>query len=114
MMKYIDIEFANQAVMIPLYADVPPKEDTISDLINTNDIVREQKAAKLFDGCLIPPSTIWRSISDRNKYEHACKTKPFKRVRDENKNQILYIQDDQFCILFYFIYFIQIYISTKS
>ena len=96
MMKYIDIEFANQAVMIPLYADVPPKEDTISDLINTNDVVREQKAAKLFDGCLIPPSTVWRSISDRNKYERMSKTKPLKRVKDEKKNQILYIQDDEF------------------
>ena len=53
-----DIEFANQAVMIPLYADVPPKEDTISDLINTNHVVREQKASRLFQGCLIPPSTV--------------------------------------------------------
>ena len=92
MMKYIDIEFANQAVMIPLYADVPPKEDTISGLINTNDIVREQKAAELFEGCLIPPSR------DRNKYDQVGKTKPLKRVIDENKNLILYIQDNKFCI----------------
>ena len=37
MIKYIDIEFANQPVLIPLYVNQQPKEDTISDLINTND-----------------------------------------------------------------------------
>ena len=96
MMEYIDIEFANQPVMIPLFADVPRKEDTISCLINTNDIVREQDVAKLFDGCLIPPS------SDRKKKEHACKTKPLKRVIDENKN-IVYGQNTKFCIFILFI-----------
>ena len=91
-MEYIDIEFANQPVMIPLYADVPPKEDTISGLINTNDIVREQRVAKLFDGCLIPLS------SDRDKYESASITTPLKRIIDENKNSIVYIQENKFGI----------------
>ena len=105
MMKYINIEFANQAVMIPLYADVPPKEDTISDLINTNDIAREQKASKLFDGSLIPPATVWQSISDRNKYQHTSTTKILKRIKVEAggysvsnipQEMILYAQDGGF------------------
>ena len=34
-MDSVEIEFENQPVCIP-YADVPPKEDAIADLINTN------------------------------------------------------------------------------
>ena len=95
MMEYIDIEFANQPVMNPLYLDVPPEEDTISGLINTNDIVREQRVAKLFDGCLIPLS------SDRDKYDSPSITTPLKRIIDENKSSIVYIQDNKFGHFFF-------------
>ena len=89
MMEYIDIEFANQPVMIPLYRDVPPKQDTISGLINTNDIVREQNVAESFDGCLIPLS------SDGDKYDSPIITTPLKRVFDKHNNSV-YIQDNEF------------------
>eukprot|EP01083_Nonionella_stella_P101721 288631_1 len=73
MMKYIDIEFANQPVVIPFYLS-PDIDDVIEELIQPSDVVKEQKISAIFEGCLIPPSGIWSAATDKHSQIQPSKT----------------------------------------
>ena len=94
----VEIEFSSQAVMIPLTADVPPKEDTISELINTGDIGREQRVYEEFKGSVIPPSMI--SQSDKGNSKYIYKTALLRRIQvlhpESKEYRTLYCQSGEF------------------
>ena len=85
MMKYIDIEFENQPVVIPLYH---PDEDNeteeergMSRLIQPKDVNREQRIASIFRGSLIPSSTVWRAASDRDSERAPSNTNRLRKIK---------------------------------
>ena len=101
MMKYIDIEFANQPICIPLFSHSPAHDDLMEDLINTTDVAREQRVSAIFPGTLIPPTNIWRAASERDAARKPTKTKRLKVMlvtsEKDSRKQEIYIQDEQLC-----------------
>ena len=80
MMKYTEIEFENQPVVIPLYVTPPIKEDVIEELIQPTDILTEQRISSVFKGFLIPPTGIWRAASDAHADVQPSKTNVLKKA----------------------------------
>eukprot|EP01084_Bolivina_argentea_P274853 468608_1 len=74
MMKYIDIEFSNQAVLQPLEAT---KRDYASfhavEGIDSAQIKQDQLNAIYFDGYAVPPSNILRLVQNNDNTEIALK-----------------------------------------
>eukprot|EP01084_Bolivina_argentea_P121745 215750_1 len=97
-MKYIDIEFANQPVVLPIFDDNPNKYDIVEDLINVRDVSKEQKISKVFHGSLIPPNTA--TTGDTNSNIKPSKTKILRKAltptkRKSSEHRLVYIQDEQ-------------------
>ena len=86
-MKYIDIEFANQPVVLPLYHASGGEEDTIEEL-DVTSVAREQAVSNLFQGCLIPPSNVWQAASDKDANKRPSKTKTLKKFIITTKPKI--------------------------
>ena len=56
--KYIDIEFENQPVTLPLFGHDFMRSDIVGELINVGDVARERDAAKMYENSLIPPLSV--------------------------------------------------------
>ena len=80
MMKYIEIEFSNQPIVIPLFIQSQPTDDIIEDLINSHDVEREKRVSKVFEGTLIPPGNIWQAACERDAERKPSKTKILKKA----------------------------------
>eukprot|EP01084_Bolivina_argentea_P028372 52736_1 len=106
MMKYIDIEFSNQPVVLPLFIYPKIEQDVIEELIQPRDVMKEQKVSSLFQGCLIPPEGIWKAAisGDGDGDIQPTKTNTLKKAvlsskprDDDDSKQIkeieLYVQD---------------------
>eukprot|EP01083_Nonionella_stella_P002378 6882_1 len=80
-LKYIDIEFANQPVTIPLGMDEDAIHDhgIMDDLINTTDVIKEQHTTAIFEGSVIPSSTVSQAAIDNNALRRPCKTMRLKK-----------------------------------
>eukprot|EP01083_Nonionella_stella_P219994 787527_1 len=81
-LKYIDVEFANQSVAIPLDMEEDATRDQIMDhLINTSDVLKEQHSSAIFEGSVIPLSTLSQAVIDRNARRRPCKTMRLKKFK---------------------------------
>ena len=80
-MKYIDVEFSNQPVVLPLNANSPAGGNTIQDLIRPDDVTREQRMSSVpvFLGYLIPPTNVWRALGENDANKRSTKTKILKQ-----------------------------------
>ena len=90
-MKYIDIEFENQMVLLPLVNanwNAKPPQSIINQLIDYNDVEGELFNATHFDGSLIPPLEEWQHIyktAQKNKEERqVSKCAILRRARNIN------------------------------
>ena len=103
-MKYVDAEFSNQAVILPLYANIPSNENLMDDLIQADDVQREQRlsAIPIFEGCTIPPSDVWQAVCERDAHKRPTKTKILKQVevvtkprlkRNEEKDSVIELHE---------------------
>ena len=81
-MKYIDIEFSNQPVVLPLPARVEVS-DAIDDLIRIKNVKREQEvvSTKAFEGFVVPPSNIRNPKAEGDATSRVCDTNILKRYR---------------------------------
>eukprot|EP01084_Bolivina_argentea_P252896 424651_1 len=77
-MKYIEIEFSNQLVLIPSEED--ETNNAIDEIIQSNDVRREQEQCKIFEGSLIPPSGRWAEGCHRITDMKPSKTKILKKA----------------------------------
>ena len=100
--KYIDIEFASQPVLLPRFVDVPANDDIVGDLINAADVLQEQQVYSAFRGSLIPPTTAATSVSRAVK--NVTMTKTLKKFvvsqtssfnGEPAKDDHCYLQDEQ-------------------
>ena len=91
--KYIDIEFAKQPVLIPFYNPPPIDEDPIEELIQPKDVIREQMLFSSRRGYSIPPSSIYRSNSDENVDIQPSHTSVLKKVLLKDKE--IYLQNEE-------------------
>ena len=106
--KYIDIEFENQPVALPLFGNDFASTDIIGERINAGDVLCERGVAENFENLLIPP----RNVSHISKGKNS-KTKALKMVNAPInglispllaektkclKQQQIYVQDDQLSV----------------
>ena len=87
-MKYIDIEFSNQPVVLPLPPNVEVT-DTMDDLINIKDVKREQEvvSTSAFKGFLVPPCNIRNPNAEEDATSRASDTNILKRYRLTDLNR---------------------------
>eukprot|EP01083_Nonionella_stella_P048647 129924_1 len=88
--KYIDIEFQNQMILLPLVDAVGSNvrsQSIISRLIDYQDIQQEIHNAQNFDGSLIPPLDEWQHVPlDQNSQNQVSKTGILRRAKPEHKD----------------------------
>ena len=92
MMKLIEIELANQPVILPADPEMTFEGETIKELLNTTDIIKEQKVSTIFSGSLLAPVNIWQASSDKHAHKKPCKTMVMKRaiVEEDEANEVYY------------------------
>eukprot|EP01083_Nonionella_stella_P156890 508598_1 len=90
--KYIEIEFENQMVLLPLRKDDGSNNLTqsiISRLIDCNDVHREHLIANNFNGYLIPPLEEWQegeTGENKNNTNEVSKTHTLRRAKLKRKD----------------------------
>lgn len=117
-MKYIDIEFENQPVTLPLFANevIHGSSDidvTVGELINAGDISREICVANMYQNTLIPPSRVSHLNNRRMSKTRALQkvhapidsviSQEMEKKQKFMKQQEIYVQDEKFrffCYLF--------------
>eukprot|EP01084_Bolivina_argentea_P028373 52738_1 len=85
MMKYIDIEFSSQPVLIPGKTN-EDNDNITDDVIQSQDAVAEQRASDVHEGSLIPPN----EGSHRHSTLRPSKTKILKKTILSKRHNLKY------------------------
>ena len=100
-MKYVEIEFSNQPVVLP-FPKEPIITDEIEDLLSSEDVNREQRisSSTAFDGFLIPPSKVKEiALNVQHKKAKGQILKEFILTDEKDKKmKSVYLQQSRFVL----------------
>ena len=100
-MRCIDIEFANQPVVLPLATNDPIK-NKIEELIHLEDVRREQAASSMtsFQGFVIPPPNAWNEGEEQQSSNTAVILNKIDLITHNAVNEVvmeeIYVQNSKF------------------
>eukprot|EP01083_Nonionella_stella_P219995 787529_1 len=99
LIKYIEIEFANQAVAIPLYMDEEDRiesHEIMDDVVNTRDVIKERITSAIYEGSVIPSSTVSQAAIDSNVRRRHFKTMRLKKFKVDGKESNVFLQKEDY------------------